>query len=127
MTQAQTAAVQPDAIPVAAPTPQRWRVADVVALFELPFNDLMFRAAGASRAFRCERGAVDAAVDQDGRLRGGLRLLLAVVAPRHGLKAEKLMDVDAVLEAARAARRAARAASAWAPHGAIRKNATCRR
>jgi hypothetical protein len=44
MTQAQTAAVQPDAIPVAAPTPQRWRVADVVALFELPFNDLMFRA-----------------------------------------------------------------------------------
>jgi len=44
MTQAQTAAVQPDAIPVAAPAPQRWRVADVVALFELPFNDLMFRA-----------------------------------------------------------------------------------
>ena len=32
MTQAQTATtVQPDAIPVAAPVSQRWRVADVVS------------------------------------------------------------------------------------------------
>ncbi|KVN30235.1 biotin synthase BioB [Burkholderia ubonensis] len=106
MTQAQTAAVQPDAIPVAAPAAQRWRVADVVALFELPFNDLMFRAQ------RVHREHFDANAVQ-------LSTLLSIKtggceedcgycsqSSHHdtGLKAEKLMDVDAVLEAARAAK-----------------------
>ncbi|KVV08785.1 biotin synthase BioB [Burkholderia ubonensis] len=106
MTQAQTAAVQPDAIPVAAPAAQRWRVADVVALFELPFNDLMFRAQ------QLHREHFDANAVQ-------LSTLLSIKtggceedcgycsqSSHHdtGLKAEKLMDVDAVLDAARAAK-----------------------
>ncbi|MBR8511916.1 biotin synthase BioB [Burkholderia cenocepacia] len=106
MTQAQTAAVQPAAIPVAAPASQRWRVADVVALFELPFNDLMFRAQ------QMHREHFDANAVQ-------LSTLLSIKtggceedcgycsqSSHHdtGLKAEKLMDVDTVLEAARAAK-----------------------
>ncbi|WP_321867715.1 biotin synthase BioB [Burkholderia cenocepacia] len=106
MTQAQTVAVQSDAIPMAAPAPQRWRVADVVALFELPFNDLMFRAQ------QVHREHFDANVVQ-------LSTLLSIKtggceedcgycsqSSHHdtGLKAEKLMDVDTVLDAARAAK-----------------------
>ncbi|AWU99013.1 biotin synthase BioB [Burkholderia sp. JP2-270] len=106
MTQAQTAAVQPDAIPVAAPAPQRWRVADVVALFALPFNDLIFRAQ------QLHREHFDANAVQ-------LSTLLSIKtggceedcgycsqSSHHdtGLKAEKLMDVDTVLDAARAAK-----------------------
>lgn len=106
MTQAQTVAVQSDAIPMAAPAPQRWRVADVVALFELPFNDLMFRAQ------QVHREHFDANSVQ-------LSTLLSIKtggceedcgycsqSSHHdtGLKAEKLMDVDTVLDAARAAK-----------------------
>ena len=53
--------------------------AEVEALFELPFPDLMFRAQSVHRdEFRSARGAdFDPAVDQDRRLPGGLRLLPA--------------------------------------------------
>ena len=43
MTQARTAETQTQAASQAQ-TLQRWRVADVVALYELPFNDLLYRA-----------------------------------------------------------------------------------
>ncbi|KUZ37786.1 biotin synthase BioB [Burkholderia territorii] len=106
MTQAQTAAVQPDAIPVAAPAPQRWRVADVVALFELPFNDLMFRAQQVHRE-HFDANAVQLSTLLSIKTGGCEEDCGYCSQSSHhdtGLKAEKLMDVDAVLDAARAAK-----------------------
>ncbi|KUY87951.1 biotin synthase [Burkholderia territorii] len=106
MTQAQTAAVKPDAIPVAAPAPQRWRVADVVALFELPFNDLMFRAQQVHRE-HFDANAVQLSTLLSIKTGGCEEDCGYCSQSSHhdtGLKAEKLMDVDAVLDAARAAK-----------------------
>ncbi|MCA8304961.1 biotin synthase BioB [Burkholderia seminalis] len=106
MTQAQTAAVQPDAIPVAAPAPQRWRVADVVALFALPFNDLIFRAQQVHRE-HFDANAVQLSTLLSIKTGGCEEDCGYCSQSSHhdtGLKAEKLMDVDAVLDAARAAK-----------------------
>ena len=106
MTQAQTAAVQPDAIPVAAPASQRWRVADVVALFELPFNDLMFRAQQVHRE-HFDANAVQLSTLLSIKTGGCEEDCGYCSQSSHhdtGLKAEKLMDVDTVLDAARAAK-----------------------
>ncbi|EDT42675.1 biotin synthase BioB [Burkholderia ambifaria] len=106
MTQVQTAAVQPDAIPVAAPAPQRWRVADVVALFELPFNDLMFRAQQVHRE-HFDANAVQLSTLLSIKTGGCEEDCGYCSQSSHhetGLKAEKLMDVDTVLDAARAAK-----------------------
>ena len=68
------------------------------------------------------------AVDQDRRLPRGLRLLRQSASAETGLKADKLMDVDAVLAAARRRPRTpARSASAWARPGATPRTATCPR
>ncbi|WP_323119695.1 biotin synthase BioB [Burkholderia alba] len=106
MTQAQTASPTPVAVPVAAPAAPRWRVADVIALYDLPFNDLLFRAQ------QTHREHFDANAIQ-------LSTLLSIKtggceedcgycsqSSHHetGLKAEKLMEVDAVLAAARVAK-----------------------
>ncbi|RQT02931.1 biotin synthase BioB [Burkholderia contaminans] len=107
MTQAQTAAtVQPDAIPVTAPVSQRWRVADVVALFELPFNDLIFRAQQVHRE-HFDANAVQLSTLLSIKTGGCEEDCGYCSQSSHhdtGLKAEKLMDVDAVLDAARAAK-----------------------
>ncbi|KVR67794.1 biotin synthase [Burkholderia cepacia] len=107
MTQAQTAATaQPDAIPVAAPASQRWRVADVVALFELPFNDLIFRAQQVHRE-HFDANAVQLSTLLSIKTGGCEEDCGYCSQSSHhdtGLKAEKLMDVDAVLDAARAAK-----------------------
>ena len=107
MTQAQTAAtVQPDAIPVAAPASQRWRVADVVALFELPFNDLIFRAQQVHRE-HFDANAVQLSTLLSIKTGGCEEDCGYCSQSSHhdtGLKAEKLMDVDTVLDAARAAK-----------------------
>ncbi|WP_161935123.1 biotin synthase BioB, partial [Burkholderia pseudomallei] len=105
MTEAQTACATTET-PVAAPAAPRWRVADVIALYELPFNDLLFRAQ------QTHREHFDANAIQ-------LSTLLSIKtggceedcgycsqSAHHdtGLKAEKLMEVDAVLAAARTAK-----------------------
>ncbi len=110
MTQAQTVAPDaiktPEAVPVGMPSAPRWRVADVVKLYELPFNDLLFRAQ------QVHREHFDANAIQ-------LSTLLSIKtggceedcgycsqSSHHEteLKASKLMDVGAVLDAARAAK-----------------------
>ncbi|AMU16690.1 biotin synthase BioB [Burkholderia cenocepacia] len=106
MTQDQTVAVQSDAIPMAAPAPQRWRVADVVALFELPFNDLMFRAQQVHRE-HFDANAVQLSTLLSIKTGGCEEDCGYCSQSSHhdtGLKAEKLMDVDTVLDAARAAK-----------------------
>src|ERR1700722_14667575 len=90
----------------AAPGAARWRVADVVALYELPFNDLMFRAQ------QVHREHFDANTVQLSTLlsikTGGCEEDCAYcpqsVHHDTGLKADKLMPVDEVLAAARVAK-----------------------
>ena len=61
-----------------------WSLAEVRALFEQPFNDLLFQAQSASRVLRPEpRTGLDAAVDQDRRLSRGLQVLPAVRPLQH--------------------------------------------
>ena len=106
-----------------------WTRAEVAALFALPFPDLMFEAARIHRhAFRSGRGAdLDAAVDQDRRLPGGLRLLPAGGALRHRRQGREADGARRRAGRGRARpRRAAPAASAWAPPGARRRTATSR-
>ena len=84
-----------------------WTREEIAALFALPFPELMFRAQCAHRAhFDPARSAdLHPAVDQDRRLPGGLRLLPARRRIYEtGVKAAKLMDVEAVLADARAAK-----------------------
>jgi biotin synthase len=84
----------------------RWRVADVVALYDLPFNDLLFRAQ------QVHREHFDANTVQLSTLlsikTGGCEEDCAYcpqsVHHDTGLKAEKLMEVDEVLAAARVAK-----------------------
>lgn len=84
----------------------RWRVADVVALYDLPFNDLLFRAQ------QVHRENFDANTVQLSTLlsikTGGCEEDCAYcpqsVHHDTGLKAEKLMDVEDVLAAAQVAK-----------------------
>jgi biotin synthase len=88
-------------LPAAAPRTD-WTRDEIAALFDLPFTSWCSkRSRGAPRAScRATRCSLHAAVDQDRRLPGRLRLLLAVVQADSGVKATKLMDVRAVLQAA---------------------------
>ncbi|ESS38526.1 Biotin synthase [Burkholderia cenocepacia KC-01] len=91
---------------MAAPASQRWRVADVVALFELPFNDLMFRAQQVHRE-HFDANAVQLSTLLSIKTGGCEEDCGYCSQSSHhdtGLKAEKLMDVDTVLDAARAAK-----------------------
>ena len=62
-----------------------WTRSEIRDLFALPFPDLMFQAQSTHRANfdPAEVQGLDAAVDQDRRLSGGLRLLSAERAIRH--------------------------------------------
>jgi biotin synthase len=68
-----------------SPPQRQWTAAEIQALFELPFNDLLFRAQQVHREHfdANQRAALDPAVGQDRRLLRGLRLLLAGRAPRY--------------------------------------------
>lgn len=93
--------------PAPAPAPAaRYRVADIIALYEIPFNDLMFRAQ------QVHREHFDANTVQLSTLlsikTGGCEEDCAYcpqsVHHDTGLKADKLMPVDDVLAAARVAK-----------------------
>ncbi|MCA3884725.1 MAG: biotin synthase BioB [Burkholderia sp.] len=91
---------------MAAPASQRWRVADVVALFALPFNDLLFRAQQVHRE-HFDANAVQLSTLLSIKTGGCEEDCGYCSQSSHhdtGLKAEKLMDVDTVLDAARAAK-----------------------
>ena len=87
-------------------TVARWRIADIVALYELPLNDLLFRAQ------QTHREHFDANTVQLSTLlsikTGGCEEDCAYcpqsVHHDTGLKADKLMPVDDVLAAARVAK-----------------------
>ncbi len=71
---------------------QRWRVADIVALYELPFNDLLYRAQTVQREHFDPNAA--------GGCKEDCAYCPQSVHHDTGLKADKLMEVDAVLKAA---------------------------
>jgi biotin synthase len=85
-----------------------WTRAEVAALFDLPFMDLVFRAAEVHRAHhdpnQVERATLLSI--KTGGCAEDCGYCSQSVHADSGLKASKLMDVDAVLEAARAAKEA---------------------
>jgi len=84
----------------------RWRLADIAALFELPFNDLLFRAQQVHRE-HFDANAVQLSTLLSIKTGGCEEDCGYCSQSSHhdtGLKAEKLMEVDAVLAAARAAK-----------------------
>ena len=111
MSLAQTQDLRAEALQVAAAEPARhgWTVEAVLALFELPFNDLLHRAQTVHREHFDANAVqlVDAAVDQDRRLSRGLRLLPAVGALRHRRRSRaSCCRSTQVLDAARRAKAA---------------------
>ncbi|WP_322015479.1 biotin synthase BioB [Paraburkholderia sp. J12] len=84
----------------------RWRVADVVALYDLPFNDLMFRAQQVHRE-HFDANAVQLSTLLSIKTGGCEEDCAYCPQSAHhdtGLEADKLMAVDEVLKAARVAK-----------------------
>jgi len=85
-----------------------WTRAEIAALFDLPFTELVFRAAETHRAHHAP-GEVQLCTllsIKTGGCPEDCGYCSQSVTANSGLKAEKLMDVDAVLAAAREARAA---------------------
>jgi biotin synthase len=84
----------------------RWRVADVVALYELPFSDLMFRAQQVHREhFDANSVQLSTLLSiKTGGCEEDCAYCPQSVHHDTGLQADKLMPVDEVLAAARAAK-----------------------
>ena len=83
-----------------------WRVDDIVALYELPFNDLLYRAQQVHRA-HFDANAVQLSTLLSIKTGGCEEDCGYCSQSAHhdaGVKAGKLMDVDAVLAAARVAK-----------------------
>ena len=105
----QTASLNPDKAhgdDARAGTAPRWRVVDVVALYELPFNDLLYRAQQAHREhFDANEIQLSTLLSiKTGGCEEDCKYCSQSSHYETGLKAEKLMDVDAVLDAARLAK-----------------------
>ena len=100
---AAAAAAPQTSSPAAAP---RWRVADIVALYELPFNDLLFRAQQVHRE-HFDANAVQLSTLLSIKTGGCEEDCAYCPQSSHhdtGVDADKLMNVDDVLTAARAAK-----------------------
>lgn len=92
--------------PADAQDAARWRVADVAALYELPFNDLMFRAQQVHRE-QFDANAVQLSTLLSIKTGGCEEDCAYCPQSSHhdtGLEAGKLMAVDEVLNAARVAK-----------------------
>jgi biotin synthase len=87
-------------------SPARWRVADIAALYELPFNDLLLRAQHVHRE-HFDANAVQLSTLLSIKTGGCEEDCGYCAQSMHydtGLKAEKLMDIGEVLDNARAAK-----------------------
>ena len=91
---------------VAAPAPQRWRVEDVQALLNLPFNELLFRAQTVHRA-HWPAGDIELATLLSVKTGGcpeNCGYCPQSAGFDTGVQAQKLMSVDEVRQAAQAAK-----------------------
>src|SRR5450830_358489 len=104
---------------------ETWPVEDVLALFDLPFNDLMFKAQSAHRA-NFPDGDVELATllsIKTGGCEEDCGYCPQAARYDTGVEAKKMLDVREVLDAAKAARETARHVSVWAQHGVHQKTA----
>jgi len=92
--------------PVKTIEAETWPVEDVMALFDLPFNELMYRAQSAHRA-NFPQGDVELAMllsIKTGGCEEDCGYCAQAARYDTGVKAQKIMDVREVLDAAKAAR-----------------------
>src|SRR5450830_115917 len=104
--QSSAVAFHPSAAPITLPESATWPLADVLALFELPFNDLMFQAQQTHRA-HFPAGDVELATLLSIKT-GGCEedCSYCPQAARYdtGVEAKKILELEQVLDAAREAR-----------------------
>ncbi len=97
-----------------------WRLEEIEALFELPFTELVFRAAEVPPGLVRSHRTADfpAPVREDRRLPRELRLLQQSQHFKTATTASKLMAADEVIAQAAEAKAGGRSGSAWARPGA---------
>ena len=98
--------LHPPVAPVTLPKDATWPVADVLALFELPLPELMFRAAQAHRA-NFPDGDVELATllsIKTGGCEEDCGYCPQAARYDTGVEAKKILDLDTVLDAAREAK-----------------------
>ncbi len=113
-------------LPVFAAPRHDWTRDEVRALFDLPFPELMFRAQSVHRQ---NFDPTEVQISTLLSIKTGGCPEDCAYCPQSarydtGVRAEKLMALDAVLAEARAAKAPAPAASAWVRPGASRRIAT---
>ena len=98
--------ILPPVTPVSLPKDATWPLADVLALFELPLPELMFRASQAHRA-NFPDGDVELATllsIKTGGCEEDCGYCPQAARYDTGVEAKKILDIDTVLDAARQAR-----------------------
>ena len=106
-----------------------WTIAEVEALFQLPFADLMFRAQETHRANH-QANAVQMSTllsIKTGACPEDCAYCPQSVRYDTGLEREKLVPLEEVRTRAQAAKDAGGRVSAWAPRGARRRRKTSKR
>src|SRR3954469_15544273 len=106
MSQSQAVAFHPTAKPIGLPDAATWPLADVLALFDLPFNDLLFRAQTTHRA-NFPDGDVELATllsIKTGGCEEDCGYCPQAARYDTGVEAKKILDIDTVLDAARQAK-----------------------
>lgn len=105
-----------------------WTRAEIAALFDLPFDELMWRAQGVHRAHHAA-GEVQLCTllsIKTGGCPEDCGYCSQSVSAESGLKADKLMEVEAVLAAAAEAKASGSQRFAWGLRGATPRTATWR-
>ncbi len=106
MSQSQAVAFHPTAKPVTLPDAATWPLADVLALFDLPFNDLMFQAQTVHRA-NFPAGDVELATllsIKTGGCEEDCGYCPQAARYDTGVEAKKILDIDTVIDAAKQAK-----------------------
>lgn len=106
----------------------RWTLSQVTELFEKPLLDLLFEAQQVHRQhFDPRQVQVSTLLSiKTGACPEDCKYCPQSSRYKTGLEAERLMEVEQVLESARKAKRRDRRVSVWARRGRIPTNAICR-
>ena len=121
--------ILPPVTPVSLPKDATWPLADVLALFELPLPELMFRASQAHRA-NFPDGDVELATllsIKTGGCEEDCGYCPQAARYDTGVEAKKILDLDTVLDAAREAKSKGATRFCMGAAWRSRKSATWRR
>ena len=104
-----------------------WTIKEVQALFELPFNDLMFQAQSIHRQhFNPNEVQVSTLLSiKTGACPEDCKYCSQSARYKTDIDKERLMEVDKVLEAAKKQKKWDQLVSAWELRGVILKRVTC--